>query len=104
MAKNTSLLSDLKPTSGYCLVEPEEPTKQTSSGIYLPDNATGDKPQQGKILAVGSDEITEKGISRKSPVKKGDRVIYKKWGGNEVKIDGKEYLFVKFEDILAVIS
>jgi chaperonin GroES len=104
MAKSSSILSSIKPTSGYVLIEPEEATKQTTSGIYLPDSATGDKPQQGKILAVGPDEVTEKGTTRKSPAKAKDKVIYKKWGGNEVKIDGKEYLFVKFEDILAVLS
>jgi len=104
MSKSDNLLSKIKPTSGYVLIEPEEAAKQTSSGIYLPDNATGDKPQQGSILAAGPDEITEKGASRKSPAKVGDKVIYKKWGGNEVKIENKEYLFVKFEDILAVVS
>lgn len=104
MAKTSSILSSIKPTSGYVLIEPEEATKQTTSGIYLPDSATGDKPQQGKVLAVGPDEITEKSIKKACPAKRGDKVIYKKWGGNEVKIDGKEYLFVKFEDILAVIS
>ena len=50
------------------------------------------------------DEITEKGEKRKSPVKKGDEIIFKKWGGNEVTFEGKEFLFVKFEDILAVKS
>lgn len=104
MAKSSDLLAKIKPTSGYVLIEPEEATKQTSSGIYLPDSATGDKPQQGKVLSVGSDEITDKGAKKASPAKKGDKVIYKKWGGNEVKIDNKEYLFVKFEDILAVLS
>jgi len=103
MAKN-DLLSQIKPTAGYVLIEPEEAQKQTASGIYLPDSATGDKPQQGTILAAGSDDVTDSGAKKSSPAKKGDKVIYKKWGGNEVKIDGKEYLFVKFEDILAVIS
>lgn len=91
----------LKPTAGYLLIEPLEKEVKTASGIYLPDNA-GEKPQKGKILAVGPAEITEKGAKRPSPVKVGDVVVYKKWGGNEVKIEGKEYLFVKFEDILAV--
>ena len=104
MAKNSSLLSSIKPTAGYLLIEPEEAAKQTSSGIYLPDSATGDKPQQGLVLAAGPDEVTDKGIKKSSPAKKGDKVIYKKWGGNEVKIDNKEYLFVKSEDILAIIS
>ena len=104
MSKSTDLLTKIKPTPGHVLIEPEEATKQTTSGIYLPDSATGDKPQQGKVLAIGPDDITEKGTKRACPAQRGDKVIYKKWGGNEVKIDNKEYLFVKFEDILAVIS
>lgn len=92
---------NLKPTAGYILIEPLEKEVKTSSGIYLPDNAS-EKPQKGKVLAVGASEITEKGTKKSSPVKVGDKVIYKKWGGNEVKIENKEYLFVKFEDILAI--
>jgi len=92
---------NLKPTAGYILIEPLEKEVKTSSGIYLPDSAS-EKPQKGKVLAVGSDEVIEKGIKRNSPVKVGDKVIYKKWGGNEVKIGGIEYLFVKFEDVLAI--
>lgn len=92
---------NLKPTAGYLLIEPLDKETKTASGIYLPDNAS-EKPQKGKILAVGPTEIAEKGIKRTSPVKVGDVVIYKKWGGNEVKIEGREYLFVKFEDIMAV--
>ena len=57
---------------------------------------------KGKVLAVGAPEITEKGIKRTSPCKIKDIVFYKKWGGNEVKIGNIEYLFVKFEDIMAV--
>ena len=98
------MLSQIKPTAGYVLIEPDEAQKQTVSGIYLPDSATGDKPQQGTVLAAGSDDVTDSGAKKASPAKKGAKVIYKKWGGNEVKFDSKEYLFVKFEDILAVIS
>jgi len=91
----------LKPTAGYLLIEPLEKEVKTASGIYLPDNA-GERPQKGKVLAVGANETTDSGKVRKSPVKKGDVVIYKKWGGNEVKIGSTEYLFVKFEDVLAI--
>ena len=94
---------NLKPTAGHVLVEPAEIARKTDSGIYLPETSE-EKPQKGKVLAVGSDEITQSGVKKKSPVKVGDIVIYKKWGGSEVKIDGKEYLFSKFEDILAVIN
>ena len=101
MAKNKKLR--INPAAGYVLIEPVEATRKTDSGIYLPETSE-EKPQKGKVLAVGVDEITESGKIRKSPVRVGDIVIYKKWGGSEVKVDGKEYLFSKFEDILAIIK
>lgn len=92
----------LTPMPGYVLVEPTEKTTQTSGGIYLPDNAR-DKPQTGTVIAVGG--VAHKdGVEIKSPVKVGDRVVYKKWGGNDVKIMATEYQFLQFEDILAVIK
>ena len=94
---------ELQPTAGYILLEPMEAEQKTSSGIYLPENAS-EKPLRGKVLAIGDAEITEKGIKRESPVKVGDKVIYKKWGGNEVKLGSKEYLFAKFDDILAILK
>ncbi len=97
------LKNNLKPTAGHVLVEPVEAEKKTASGIYLPDSSE-EKPMKGKVLAVGPDEITDTGTKKKSPAKVGDYVIYKKWGGNEIKIDGKEYLFAKFEDILAILK
>lgn len=93
---------NLKPTAGYLLLEPLEAETKTSSGIYLPDSA-GEKPQKAKVLAIGADEITAHG-KRSAPCRAGDVVIYKKWGGSEVKIEGKEYLFAKFEDVLAIIA
>jgi chaperonin GroES len=102
MTKKSSKLN-LRPVAGYLLIEPTEKEEKTSSGIYLPDSA-GEKPQKGRILAVGPDEIIESGVKKSSPVKVGDIVIYKKWGGNEVKIEGVEYLFAKFDDILAVVN
>lgn len=92
---------NLIPSAGYLLIEPLNAETKTASGIYLPDNVS-EKPQKGKILAVGEAEITESGVNRNPPCKIGDIVIYKKWGGNEVKIESKEYLFSKFEDILAI--
>jgi len=94
---------NLKPAPGYLVIEQVNAQEKTSSGIYLPDSAA-EKPQQGKVLAVGGPEITDSGSKKESPVSLGQTVIYKKWGGNEVKIKGKEYLFVKFEDILAVVG
>lgn len=104
MKKTTSNKKKINflPTAGYILIEPFEAQTKTDSGIYLPDSANPEKPQKGKVLAVGEEEITDNGAKRKSPVKVNDIVIYKKWGGNEFKIENKEYLFVKFDDVLAV--
>ena len=101
MSKVIQSKLNLKPSAGYLLIEPVEKETKTASGIYLPDSAE-EKPQKGKVLAVGADEITDSGAKKTSPAKVGDIVIYKKWGGNEVKIENKEYLFSKFEDVLAV--
>lgn len=102
MAAKKKTQLKLQPTPGYLLIEPFEAETKTESGIYLPDNASTDKPQRGKVLAFGADEVTDSGSKKSSPAKVGDVVIYKKWGGSEVKIDGKEYLFSKFDDILAI--
>ena len=92
----------LKPLSGYVLIEPAAKETKTASGIVLPDSAD-EKPQEGKVLACG-DDLIEEGKTVKCPVKTGDKVVYKKWGGNEVKVDGKELLLTKFEDLMAVIT
>jgi chaperonin GroES len=96
-------VSNIQPLAGYVLVKPAEVQTQTASGIILP-GSDSEKPQHGQVLSVG-DSIWESGVKEiKSPVKKGDNVLYKKWGGNEVKIEDIEYQFLKFEDILAVIK
>lgn len=92
----------LAPMPGYVLVEPAEKQTKTAGGIYLPDSV-GDKPQAGTVIAVG-DAIYKDGREIIAPVKVGSRVVYKKWGGNDVKMNGVEYQFLQFEDILAVIK
>ena len=93
---------NLKPTAGYLLIEPLDAETKTASGIYLPENAS-EKPQKGKVIAIGA-SLFDDGHELKAPANIDEIVYYKKWGGNEVKIAGREYLFVKFEDILAVES
>ena len=92
----------LKPLAGYVLIEPAPKETKTASGILLPDSAD-EKPQEGKVTAVG-DDLVEEGKIVKCPVKVGDKVIYKKWGGNEIKVEGKELLLIKFEDLMAIIT
>ena len=91
---------NLKPTAGYLLIEPLEKEVKTASGIYLPDNI-GEKPQKGKVIAVGPKTYSDN-HEVEAPAKVGEVVLYKKWGGNEVKIDNVEYMFVKFDDVLAI--
>jgi len=98
--------ANLQPTAGYILVEPVAIQKQTASGIYLPDSHD-EKPQQAKVIAIGPDETTDSGVKRPAPCKKGDTIIYKKWGGNEVKLgltDKDEVLFIEFKDVLAIVK
>ena len=92
----------LKPLAGYVLIEPVPKETKTASGIVLPDSAD-EKPQEGKVLSCG-DDLVEEGKTIKCPVKTGDKVGYKKWGGNEIKADGKELLLIKFEDLMAVVT
>jgi len=92
----------IKPLAGYALIEPQEAEEVTASGIVLPDTAQ-EKPAQGKVLAVGKPALVdEKEV--KPEFKAGDSVLYKKWGGDEIKLQGKEYKLVKFEDVMAIIS
>lgn len=84
------------------LVLPLEAEEKTASGIYIPDSAK-EKPQKGKVTAVGPGKF-EHGQLIKPGVKKGDIVLFKKWGGEEITSEGKEYKLVKDEDILAIIE
>ena len=88
---------------GYVLVEPSEAESKTASGIILPESAQ-EKPAQGKVEAIGDDMIMENGKVVKCPVKVGDKVVYKKWGGDEIKVEGKELKLVKFDDLMAILE
>jgi chaperonin GroES len=93
-AKTTSVEKiSIKPLMGFVLIEPVEAEEKTSSGIILPSSAQ-EKPALGKVLAAADN----------SPVKVGDMVFYKKWGGDEIKINGKELKLVKFEDLMATFE
>ncbi len=92
----------LKPLFDQVLIEPQAKEQTTSSGIVIPDSAK-EKPAQGKVVAVGSG-ATHDGKTITIPVKPGDVVIYKKWGGHEVKDQGKELLLVEAKDIMAIVE
>jgi chaperonin GroES len=92
----------IKPLAGYALVEPQEAEEITASGIVLPDTAQ-EKPAQGKVISVGA-PIKHPDHEEKAEFRAGDTVLYKKWGGDEIKIEGKEYKLVKFEDVMAIFD
>lgn len=93
----------IKPLMGYVLVEPSVSETQTASGLYLPETAQ-EKPAQGTVVAIGDDFVLENGKIIGSPVRVGDKVIYKKWGGDEIKLNGVEYKLVKFDDLMGILE
>ncbi len=94
----------LKPLRDYVVIEPVKAEELTKSGIVLPDTADKEKPEQGKVIAVGSGKVTDSGQKIAPQVKAGDKVLFTKYGPNEVKVDKKEYLICKEEDILAILE
>jgi len=99
-----STKSKIKPLGGNILVEAVEEESKTASGIVLPDTVDKEKPQKGKIVALGTGKITEQGKKISFNVKVGDVVIFKKYSPDEIEINGKEYLIMNEEDILAVVK
>lgn len=93
----------IQPLFDNILIEPLKQERTTASGIVIPDTAK-EKPQEGRVVVIGPGARDERGERIPIDIKIGDRVLYKKWGGNEVKYEGKEYLIVKAEDILAVLQ
>jgi len=94
----------LKPLGGRVIVEPIEQEEMTAGGIILPDTVEKERPEKGKIVAVGPGKIDDNGKKIPMNVKKGDVVLFTKYGPNEIKIDDKEYLIAREEDILAIIE
>lgn len=91
----------LRPLADRVVLKPIQAEEKTKGGIVLPDTAK-DKPQEGEVIAVGPGRVLDNGTKLAPEVKVGDRVIYSKYSGSEVKIEGEEYLIVRESDILAV--
>ena len=92
------------PLSNHLFIESEEAVKTTKSGIVIPDTADKEKPMLGKVVAVGPGKWSEKGELVPMSVKVGDKVLFKKYGPDEVEVDGKKYLVGDEDDILAIIE
>lgn len=93
----------LKPLGDRIVIELVEQEEKTASGIVLPDSAK-EKPQEGKVVAVGKGRVTENGETVTPELKEGDKIVFSKYAGSEVKFEGKEYMILRESDVLAVIG
>ena len=102
MAKTKSTLK-IRPLGEKVLIKRLEAEETTKGGIVLPDTAK-EKPQKGKILALGDGKLLDDGTRAKFQVKKGDTVLFASYGGTEIKVDGEEYMLMDESDILAILA
>ena len=95
---------NIKPLSNHVVIEPLEAEVKTKSGIVLPDSAEKERPVKGKVLFVGPGKMSESGTRLAMSVKAGDMVLFKKYGPDEVELDGNKYLIGEESDILAILD
>lgn len=100
---STAKKSNIQPLFDNVLIKPLEAEEKTASGIVLPDSAK-EKPQVGLVMAVGPGATSDDGKTLPMVIKPGQKVMYKKWGGNEVKVNGEEWTLVEQKDILAIVE
>jgi chaperonin GroES len=93
----------LKPLGERIAVKAVEPQDKTKSGLLVPDTAK-EKPQEGKVVAVGTGRLLDDGTVKALEVRHGDRILYGKYAGTEVSVDGTDYLILREEDVLAVLQ
>jgi chaperonin GroES len=95
--------SKIRPLQDRLIVERVEGEEKTASGLYIPDTAK-EKPQQGRVVSVGKGRVREDGTIQPLDVKAGDRILFGKYSGTEIKIDGNEYLIMREDDVLGVVE
>ena len=93
----------LRPLGDRLVVKPLDPQEKTKSGLVLPDSAK-EKPQEGKVIAVGEGRLLDNGTIKSLEVKSGNRVLYGKYSGTEVSLEGEDYLILREEDVLAIVQ
>jgi chaperonin GroES len=93
----------VRPLHDRILIKRVEEEEKTAGGLYIPDTAK-EKPQQGLVVAVGAGKVLDDGKVRKLEVKAGDKILFSKYSGNDIKIDGTEHLILREEDVLAVLE
>jgi chaperonin GroES len=103
MATKTKATTKIQPLSDRVVVRPLEEAEQMRGGLYIPDTAK-EKPQQGEIIAVGPGRVSDQGERLVPDVKAGDKVLYGKYSGTEVTVDGEQLLILRESDVLAVLK
>ncbi len=93
----------IRPLQDRIIVKRLDSEEKTASGLYIPDSAK-DKPQQGKVIAVGKGKVKEDGSILPVEVRKGDKILFGKYAGTEIKVDNEEYLIMREEDVLGVVE
>ncbi len=101
MVKNAA--SRIKPLADRVVVKALEESEQMRGGLYIPDTAK-EKPSQGEVIAVGPGKFSEEGTRVEMEVKAGDKVLYGKYSGTEITLDGQEYLILRESDVLAIVK
>lgn len=92
----------IRPLQDRLIVERLEGEEKTASGLYIPETAK-EKPQQGRVVAVGKGKVSEDGSVRPVDLKEGDKILFGKYAGTEIKIDGNDYLIMREDDVLGVV-
>ena len=95
---------NIKPLGDHVLVKPVKEEEVTASGIVLPDTVDKEKKAEGDVVAVGPGKVLENGTRSQMEVKVGNRILFKKWGGDEVEVDDEEYKIISQDDILAILE
>jgi len=103
MATKTKATTKIEPLSDRVVVRPLEDEEQMRGGLYIPDTAK-EKPQQGEIMAAGPGKVSDQGERIAPDVKTGDKVLYGKYSGTEVTVDGEAYLILRESDVLAILK
>ena len=103
MATKTKATTKIQPLADRVVVRPTEEAEQMRGGLYIPDTAK-EKPQQGEIIAVGPGRVSDQGERLAPDLKAGDKVLYGKYSGTEVNVDGESLLILRESDVLAVLK
>lgn len=95
---------NIKPLADHILIEPAKEEEKTRAGILLPETAEKERPVQGTVIAVGQGKKTSGGKVVAPEIKKGDKILFSEYGPTKIKVEGREYLIIKEEDVLAILE